>query len=59
MAGHMQAFYAMKMLRKVIKEKLHIKKLGVLDMISNSVIIKLLSELPDHLEEIEFMSVLH
>jgi hypothetical protein len=58
MAGHMQTFYAIKMLRKVVQETLHIKKLGVPDMISNSVIIKLLSELPDHLEEVKFMSVL-
>jgi len=42
MAGHMQAFYDMKMLRKVIKETLHIEKLEVPDMISKSVIIKLL-----------------
>jgi hypothetical protein len=54
----MQTFYAMKMLRKLIKETLHIKKLEVPDMISNSVIIKLLSKLPDCLEEINFMSVL-
>lgn len=56
MARHMQAFYATKTLRKAIKESLSIQKLGVLDIISNSVIIKLLSELPDNFEEIRFMS---
>jgi hypothetical protein len=44
----MQAFYA----REVIKET----QLGVPDIISNTVIIKLLSELPDNLEEIKTMS---
>jgi len=56
MARHMQAFYAMKTLRKVTKETLRIKKLEVTYIISKSVIIKLLSKLPDNLEEIKFMS---
>jgi len=56
MARPMQAFYAMKMLRKMIKDTPHIKKLRVPDIISNRVITKLLSELPDNVEEIKFIS---
>jgi len=56
MARHAQAFYATKTLRKVIRETLSMQKQGVPDINSNSVIIKLLSELPDNFEEIRFMS---
>jgi hypothetical protein len=52
----MQAFYTMKMLREVIKRTLRTEELGVLDIISNTVIIKLLSETQDNLEVIKFMS---
>jgi hypothetical protein len=57
MARHMQVFYAIKTLRKVIKEMVRIKKLAVTNIISKSVIIKLLSELPDNLENIRFIKV--
>jgi len=54
----MQAFYAMKTPRKVIKETLRIKKLGVTDIISNSIVIKLLSEVPENFEEFKLISEL-